>query len=301
MSKPALYTGLSWTPSLRQPAEAKPNLSQQYLGRLSLAKPAMLNFFKTPASGFLTLQWRAIICHPFHISLCVYVVHGTKLWRLPKNTWPLVIIGMPPSINFPAHSIKHTQQFPRSLARWKRDQTCLHGLVLSILPHSVLSGIFNNRCLNQYPTKLLIWLEEINILFYSILFILYIWILWDHLFSGFSKNWTFVFRRLTSWCGILVAARRRPLLPSGAQVRSRLTIQIRSRLVQDLVQVRTWFCLGPEQVRPWAGPLLVQIQSRSGPGQIRSGPGPCPSPVPVRFRSGPGPIQVRFLYYSFWR
>ncbi len=45
MSWPAVYTGLSWTP-----AEAKPNLSQLYLSWLSLAKPAKLNFFKTPAS-----------------------------------------------------------------------------------------------------------------------------------------------------------------------------------------------------------------------------------------------------------
>ncbi len=37
----------SWTPSPRQPAEAKPNLSQ-----LSLAKPAKLNFVKTPASSY---------------------------------------------------------------------------------------------------------------------------------------------------------------------------------------------------------------------------------------------------------
>jgi hypothetical protein len=41
-----VYTGLSWTPSPREPAEAKPNISQQYLSRLSLAKPAKLNFLK---------------------------------------------------------------------------------------------------------------------------------------------------------------------------------------------------------------------------------------------------------------
>jgi hypothetical protein len=29
---------------------------------------------------------------------------GLNSDRLPKNTWPLAIIGMPPSINFPAHS-----------------------------------------------------------------------------------------------------------------------------------------------------------------------------------------------------
>jgi hypothetical protein len=39
---------------LRYPVEAKPNLSQPYLSRLSLAKPAKLHFFKTPASG---LNW----------------------------------------------------------------------------------------------------------------------------------------------------------------------------------------------------------------------------------------------------
>ncbi len=43
-----MYTGLSWTPS---PAEAKPNFSQLHLSRLSLVKPAKLNFFKTSASG----------------------------------------------------------------------------------------------------------------------------------------------------------------------------------------------------------------------------------------------------------
>jgi hypothetical protein len=42
-----VYTDLSWTPSPRQPAEAKPNLSQLYL---SSAKPPKVNFFKTPAS-----------------------------------------------------------------------------------------------------------------------------------------------------------------------------------------------------------------------------------------------------------
>ncbi len=35
--------------ALSQPAEAKPNLSHLYLSRLNLAKPAKLNFFKTPA------------------------------------------------------------------------------------------------------------------------------------------------------------------------------------------------------------------------------------------------------------
>ncbi len=50
MSQLAVYTGLSWTLSPRQSAEAKLNLSQLYLSRLSLAKPAKLNFFKTPAS-----------------------------------------------------------------------------------------------------------------------------------------------------------------------------------------------------------------------------------------------------------
>jgi hypothetical protein len=37
-------------------AEAKPNLSQLYLSRLSLAKPAKLNFFKTLDSGFFLYQ-----------------------------------------------------------------------------------------------------------------------------------------------------------------------------------------------------------------------------------------------------
>jgi hypothetical protein len=45
-----VYTSLSWTLSPRQPAEAKPNLSQLYLSRLSLAKSAKLNFSITPAS-----------------------------------------------------------------------------------------------------------------------------------------------------------------------------------------------------------------------------------------------------------
>ncbi len=45
-----MYTGLSWTPNPRKPAEAKPNLSQLYLSRLSYAKPAKLSFFKAPAS-----------------------------------------------------------------------------------------------------------------------------------------------------------------------------------------------------------------------------------------------------------
>ncbi len=55
-----MYTGLpvSWTPSPRWPAEAKPNFSQLsqlsqlylYLSRLSLANPAKHNFFKTRAS-----------------------------------------------------------------------------------------------------------------------------------------------------------------------------------------------------------------------------------------------------------
>ncbi len=48
-----MYTGLSWIPSPRKPAEAKPNLSQLYLSRLSLSKPAKLNFFQTPASDEL--------------------------------------------------------------------------------------------------------------------------------------------------------------------------------------------------------------------------------------------------------
>ncbi len=42
--------GLLWTPSPRYTAETNPNLSQLYLSWLSLAKPAKLNFFKTPAS-----------------------------------------------------------------------------------------------------------------------------------------------------------------------------------------------------------------------------------------------------------
>jgi hypothetical protein len=43
-----VYTGL-----LSKPAEAKPNLSQVFLSRLSSAKPAKLNFFKTSASARL--------------------------------------------------------------------------------------------------------------------------------------------------------------------------------------------------------------------------------------------------------
>jgi hypothetical protein len=45
-----VYTDLSCTSSPRWPAEAKPNVSQLYLSRLSLAKPAKLIFIKTPAS-----------------------------------------------------------------------------------------------------------------------------------------------------------------------------------------------------------------------------------------------------------
>jgi hypothetical protein len=48
----AVYTGLSWTPSPRQLAEAKSNLSQLYLSRLSLDKPAKLNFFKAPPYAY---------------------------------------------------------------------------------------------------------------------------------------------------------------------------------------------------------------------------------------------------------
>ncbi len=40
----------------------------------------------------------------------MYVVHGTKFCRLPKNTWPLVIIGMSPSINSPADSTLHISE-----------------------------------------------------------------------------------------------------------------------------------------------------------------------------------------------
>jgi hypothetical protein len=54
------------------------------------------------------------------------------------------------------------------------------------------------------------------------------------------------------------------------------SIQVSSRSGTGPDQVLS---IVPEQVRPWAGPLLVQIQSRSGPG-------PCPGPVPVRSRSG---------------
>jgi hypothetical protein len=50
-----VHTGLSWTLSPLWSAEAKPNLSQLYLSRLSLANPAKLNFFKTPASVYLSL------------------------------------------------------------------------------------------------------------------------------------------------------------------------------------------------------------------------------------------------------
>ncbi len=46
-----MYTGLSWTLSPLYPTEAKPYLSQLYLRRLSLAKLARLNLFKTPASA----------------------------------------------------------------------------------------------------------------------------------------------------------------------------------------------------------------------------------------------------------
>ncbi len=38
VSLSAVYTGLQWTPSPRQPAETKPNLSQLYLSRLSSAQ-----------------------------------------------------------------------------------------------------------------------------------------------------------------------------------------------------------------------------------------------------------------------
>jgi hypothetical protein len=44
--------------TISDPAEAKPNLSQLYLSRLSLVKPAKLNFFKTPASGLLVANRR---------------------------------------------------------------------------------------------------------------------------------------------------------------------------------------------------------------------------------------------------
>ncbi len=48
VSQPAVYTSL--TPSQRQPAVTKPNLSQ-----LCLAKPAKLNFFKTSDSASITV------------------------------------------------------------------------------------------------------------------------------------------------------------------------------------------------------------------------------------------------------
>ncbi len=50
MFHPALLNQL-WVSLLCTPAEAKPNLSQLYLSRHSLAKPAKLNFFKTLASA----------------------------------------------------------------------------------------------------------------------------------------------------------------------------------------------------------------------------------------------------------
>ncbi len=56
VSQPAVYTGLQWTLSPRQSAEAKPNLSQLYHSWLSLVKPAELNFFKTSASGCFYLR-----------------------------------------------------------------------------------------------------------------------------------------------------------------------------------------------------------------------------------------------------
>ncbi len=61
-----MYTGLSWTPSPRKPAESKPNLGQLYLSRLSLAKPAKLHFFKTPASDVsivgIPILWLFLKC-----------------------------------------------------------------------------------------------------------------------------------------------------------------------------------------------------------------------------------------------
>ncbi len=39
---------------------------------------------------------------------CINVAHETKLCRLPKNTWPMAILGMPPSIKILLHPAINT-------------------------------------------------------------------------------------------------------------------------------------------------------------------------------------------------
>jgi hypothetical protein len=82
-------------PSPRWPAEAKPNLSQLYLSRLSFAKPAKLNFFKTPASVFYVSPAERLATHkaniwggwkPFTSSISVQklaVERGGRGWKPP--------------------------------------------------------------------------------------------------------------------------------------------------------------------------------------------------------------------------
>jgi hypothetical protein len=78
-----VYTGLSWALSPRQPAEAKPNLSQLYASRLSLAKATKLNLFKTLAS---VKGGGELVSKPVFLSVCRE--SSEKRWR--REAWEFI-------------------------------------------------------------------------------------------------------------------------------------------------------------------------------------------------------------------
>ncbi len=95
MSYPAVYTGLSWTPSPRQPAEAKPNLSQLYLNWLSLAKPAKLNFFKFPPLVSTISEYQKVSTRSTGLRrICVLLILGVGSFSkgVKRNVYFIIIM-----------------------------------------------------------------------------------------------------------------------------------------------------------------------------------------------------------------
>ncbi len=68
----------------------------------------------------------------YDLESCIHMYTwytGTQLCKLPTNTWPMAIIGIPPSIKISCIQHLTHQHFLRSPVLWTRDKTCFHDSV----------------------------------------------------------------------------------------------------------------------------------------------------------------------------
>ncbi len=123
MNKPAVYTGLSWTSSPRLPAEAKSNLSQLYLSRLSIAHRVgrVLSFFSCRRNWDSPTPLAAGECAPPPVMGGGAALSG--LFRF-INTQTRALRGLPPPVSTyitASLQINIRRENPRKIPVWEKS------------------------------------------------------------------------------------------------------------------------------------------------------------------------------------